>query len=78
MLIDIWLTQGGDTTSVEPDAVPKTYKAIARAEKKLFLNQVRDILTKIKAKAAREYPNDFSTQKYLIDQEIKAWQALYC
>ncbi|MEL6579333.1 MAG: putative PEP-binding protein [Cyanobacteria bacterium J06621_12] len=40
-LIDRLIQWGIDTISVEPDAVPQTYKAIARAEKKLLLNQVR-------------------------------------
>lgn len=40
-LIDKLVQWGIDTISVEPDAVDQTYKAIARAEKRILLNQVR-------------------------------------
>ncbi|MCF8105646.1 MAG: hypothetical protein K9K64_09195 [Desulfohalobiaceae bacterium] len=35
-----------------------------------------DVLSTIKERAATEYPDDFSTQKYIIDQQIAAWQQL--
>jgi pyruvate,water dikinase len=40
-LIDKLVQWGINTISVEPDAVAQTYKAIARAEKRILLNQVR-------------------------------------
>lgn len=40
-LIDKLVQWGIDTISVEPDAVAQTYKAIARAEKRILLNQIR-------------------------------------
>jgi pyruvate, water dikinase len=40
-LIDKLVQWGIDSISVEPDAVAQTYKAIARAEKRMILNQVR-------------------------------------
>ena len=40
-LIDRLIQWGVDAISVEPDAVTITYKAIARAEKKMLLNEVR-------------------------------------
>ena len=41
-LINALIQWGVDAISVEPDAVPITYRAIARAEKKLLLNEVRN------------------------------------
>ena len=41
-LIDKLVQWGVDTISVEPEAVNRTYKAIARAEKKMLLNEVRN------------------------------------
>lgn len=41
-LIEKLIQWGIDAISVEPDAVPQTYRAIARAEKKLLLDQVRN------------------------------------
>ena len=41
-LIDFLIQWGIDAISVEPNAVATTYKAIARAEKKMLLNQMRD------------------------------------
>ncbi|MGB5636729.1 MAG: putative PEP-binding protein [Waterburya sp.] len=41
-LIDKLIRWGVDTISVEPEAVNRTYKAIARAERRLLLNEVRD------------------------------------
>jgi pyruvate, water dikinase len=40
-LIDKLVQWGIDAISIEPDAVAQTYKAIARAEKRILLNQVR-------------------------------------
>jgi pyruvate, water dikinase len=40
-LIDKLVQWGIDAISVEPDAVAQTYKAIARAEKRMLLDQVR-------------------------------------
>ncbi len=35
-----------------------------------------DVLQQIKADATRDYPNDFSTQKYVIDEQVKAYNQL--
>lgn len=40
-LVDKLVQWGIDTISVEPDAVAETYKAIARAEKRMLLDRVR-------------------------------------
>ena len=41
-LIDLLVQWGIDTISVEPNAVAQTYKAIARAEKRMLLGEVRN------------------------------------
>lgn len=43
-LVDKLIQWGVDTISVEPEAVNRTYKAIARAERRMLLNEVRSKL----------------------------------
>ena len=41
-LIDKLIQWGIDTISVEPEAVNRTYQAIARAEKRILLGEARE------------------------------------
>jgi len=37
----------------------------------------REMLQKVLTKADRDYPDDFSTRLYVLQNEIRAWRDLY-
>ena len=39
-------------------------------------SSIQDVIHKIRAKAAKDFPNNFSTQKYQIDKETQAWREI--
>lgn len=45
---------------------------------KFFIAELsrQEVLSKVKEAAARDHPNDFSTQKYIINKQLESWDKL--
>jgi hypothetical protein len=56
---------------------PAQRKRIRQNQLKSTVSDIlENVLSVIRARAAEDFPTDFSTQKYRIDQEIQAWQKI--